>query len=157
MFWMTIRQQFAPLFWIMVVCNFIIPMPILAIKRLRTIPGTVIAASTVVAGMWIERFLIVVPSLERKFLPYSWGSYRPTWVEITLMASGFGMMGLFYLLFAKFVPMISMWELKAGMRRMPPVARGTAAVSESEPSSDEMGSESLAPGIPLRGPLRGPL
>ena len=96
-FWESIRKQFAPLFWTMVVCNFIIPVPILAIKRLRTITGTAIASGTVVVGMWLERFLIVVPALEHKFLPYSWGTYRPTWVEDTLMASSFGMMALLYL------------------------------------------------------------
>ncbi len=116
-FWLTFRQQFAPLFWTMVVLNFVLPLPILAIKRFRTITGTVIASSAVVAGMWIERFLIVVPSLEHKFLPYTWGSYRPTWVEITLMISSFGLMVLLYLLFSKFVPIISMWELKVGMRK----------------------------------------
>jgi hypothetical protein len=66
--------------------------------------------------MWLERFLIVVPSLERKFLPYSWGTYRPTWVEDVLMASSFGFMLLLYLLFSKFVPMISIWELKVGLQ-----------------------------------------
>ena len=131
-FWLTIREKFAPLFWTMVVCNFIIPVPILGIKRLRTIPGTVVAASTVVVGMWIERFLIVVPSLEHKFLPYAWGSYRPTWVEITLMAAGFGMMILLYLLFSKFVPIISIWELKAGNRMMPAVRHRPAAVRAAE-------------------------
>jgi molybdopterin-containing oxidoreductase family membrane subunit len=100
----------------MVVCNFIIPVPILAIKRLRTITGTAIASATVVVGMWLERFLIVVPALEHKFLPYSWGTYRPTWVEDTLMASSFGMMALLYLLFSKFVPMISIWEMKVGLQ-----------------------------------------
>jgi Ni/Fe-hydrogenase subunit HybB-like protein len=115
-FWDSIRKNFAPLFWTMVVCNFIIPVPILAIKRLRTITGTAIASATVVVGMWLERFLIVVPSLEHKFLPYSWGTYRPTWVEDTLMASSFGMMALLYLLFSKFVPMISIWEMKVGLQ-----------------------------------------
>jgi molybdopterin-containing oxidoreductase family membrane subunit len=115
-FWESIRKQFAPLFWTMVVCNFIIPVPILAIKRLRTITGTAIASATVVVGMWLERFLIVVPALEHKFLPYSWGTYRPTWVEDTLMASSFGMMALLYLLFSKFVPMISIWEMKVGLQ-----------------------------------------
>jgi formate-dependent nitrite reductase membrane component NrfD len=71
---------------------------------------------TVVVGMWLERFLIVVPSLEHKFLPYSWGTYRPTWVEDTLMASSFGFMLLLYLLFSKFVPMISIWEMKVGLQ-----------------------------------------
>ena len=122
-FWTSIRQNFAPLFWTMVVCNLIIPFPLLAIKKLRTITGTCIASATIVAGMWIERFLIIVPALEHKFLPYAWGTYRPTWVEITLMVAGFGMMGLLYLLFAKLVPMISMWELEAGVRKTPLVRR----------------------------------
>src|SRR2546427_10143130 len=125
-FWSSIRQNFAPLFWTMITCNLIIPFPLLAIKRFRTITGTVIASSTIVAGMWIERFLIIVPPLEHKFLPYSWGTYRPTWVEITLMVAGFGMMGLLYLLFSKLVPMISMWELEAGIRKAPVVRRRAA-------------------------------
>jgi molybdopterin-containing oxidoreductase family membrane subunit len=115
-FWESIRLRFAPMFWTMVVCNFIIPVPILAVKRFRTITGTSIASSTIIVGMWIERFLIVVPALGRKYLPYSWGSYRPTWVEYTLMASSFGMMALLYFLFSKAVPMISIWELKVGLQ-----------------------------------------
>jgi Ni/Fe-hydrogenase subunit HybB-like protein len=126
-FWASVRQQFAPLFWIMVFCNFIMPLPILAIKRLRTITGTVIASCTVVAGMWIERFLIIVPSLEHKFLPYSWGTYRPTWVEDTLMASSFGFMALLYLLFSKFVPIISLWEFKVGLQTHGGVPLATGA------------------------------
>ena len=69
--------------------------------------------------MWLERFLIVVPSLEYKFLPYAWGHYRPTWAEITLVVSGFALISLLYLLFAKFVPIISVWELKAGAHPAP--------------------------------------
>jgi len=57
-----------------------------------------------------------VPSLEHKFLPYSWGTYKPTWVEVTLMVSSFGFMLLLYLLFSKVVPMISIWELKVGLQ-----------------------------------------
>ena len=82
----------------------------------RTITGTAIASCTIIVGMWIERFLIIVPALDRKFLSYSWGSYRPTWVEDTLMASSFGFMALLYLLFTKFVPMISIWEMKVGLQ-----------------------------------------
>ena len=112
----NISQHFAPLFWIMVFCNFLIPVPLLSRKKLRTITGTAIASCTVVVGMWLERFLIIVPALDRKFLSYSWGSYRPTWVEDTLMASGFGLMALLYLLFSKAVPMISIWEMKVGLQ-----------------------------------------
>src|SRR5216117_2104882 len=132
-FWQTQRGGFAPLFWAMVVCNFVIPFPLLAIKKLRTISGTVIASATIVVGMWLERFLIIVPSLSHKYLPYAWGTYRPTWVEITLTAGTFAAMALFYLLFAKFVPIISVWELKAGMRGAPAVRSPLPARTRSLP------------------------
>jgi len=112
-FWATLTGSYSPLFWIMVFCNFLLPFPILAIKKLRTITGTVIASTGVVIGMWLERFLIIVPSLSNKYLPYSFGSYRPTWVEITITAGTFAAMAVLYMLFAKTVPIISIWELKA--------------------------------------------
>jgi Ni/Fe-hydrogenase subunit HybB-like protein len=115
-FWTSIRQNFSPFFWTMVICNFVIPVPILSIKRFRTITGTAIASCSIIVGMWLERFLIIVPALGRKFLPFAWGNYRPTWVEDTLMASSFGMMALLYLLFSKAVPMISIWEMKVGLQ-----------------------------------------
>jgi Ni/Fe-hydrogenase subunit HybB-like protein len=102
-----------------VVCNFIIPFPILAIKKLRTITGCVIASIGVVIGMWLERYLIIVPSLSHKYLPYSFGSYRPTWVEITITVGTFAAMCLLYMLFAKTVPIISIWELKSGPQTQP--------------------------------------
>jgi molybdopterin-containing oxidoreductase family membrane subunit len=64
--------------------------------------------------MWLERFLIVVPSLGHKYLPYSWGHYRPRPVELLITVSTFAAMCLLYTLFAKFVPIISIWELKVG-------------------------------------------
>ncbi len=122
-FWLTQRGSFAPLFWTMMFCNFLLPFPILAIKKLRTITGTVIASAAVIVGMWIERYLIIVPSLARKYLPYSWGTYRPTWVEITITAGTFAAMGLLYMLFSKAVPIISIWELKVGMHKRPETAK----------------------------------
>ena len=130
----TQRGPFAPLFWTMVICNFVIPFIFLAIKRLRTITGTVIAASTVVVGMWLERFLIIVPSLSHKYLPFDWGTYRPTWVEITITAGTFAGMALLYLLFAKAVPIISIWELKTGWHKK---AESVAVLAEgSAPALD---------------------
>jgi molybdopterin-containing oxidoreductase family membrane subunit len=116
-FWTTQRGAYAPLFWTMVFCNFLLPFPILAIKRLRTITGTVIASLGVVVGMWLERFLIIVPSLSHKFMPYNWGTYRPTWVEITIMTGTFAGMALLYTLFSKAVPIISIWEFKVGLQK----------------------------------------
>jgi len=68
----------------------------------------------VLVGMWLERFLIVVPSLGHKYLPYSWGHYRPRPVEIIITISTFAAMTLLYTLFAKLVPIISIWELRVG-------------------------------------------
>jgi len=64
--------------------------------------------------MWLERFLIVVPSLGTKNLPYSWSSYRPQPVEIMITVATFAAMILLYTLFAKVIPIISIWELKVG-------------------------------------------
>jgi Ni/Fe-hydrogenase subunit HybB-like protein len=110
----TQTGSFAPLYWTMVVCNFVIPLTILSLKKLRTIAGCVIASCGVVIGMWLERFLIVVPSLGHKYLPYAWGTYRPRPVEIMITISTFAAMTLLYTLFSKFVPIISIWELKVG-------------------------------------------
>ncbi|HEV2493818.1 MAG TPA: NrfD/PsrC family molybdoenzyme membrane anchor subunit [Terriglobia bacterium] len=128
-FWTTQRGSFAPLFWAMVFCNFLIPFPLLAITKIRrTITGVVVASSTIVVGMWLERFLIIVPSISHKYLPYTYGHYRPTWVEITILAGTFAAIALLYVLFSKFVPIISIWELKIGGHQKPAV-RAAEAVS----------------------------
>ena len=104
----------------------------MGIRRFRTITGCVIASIGVVVGMWLERFLIIVPSLGHKYLPYSYGIYRPQPVEIIIAVATFAAMTLLYVLFAKFVPIISIWELKAGEHRppdtrIPPSAPGARA------------------------------
>lgn len=115
-FWSTQIGRFSPLFWTMVFCNFLIPAPILAIKKLRNKIGWTVAASVpIIIGMWLERFLIIVPSLSYKYLPYNFGTYRPSWVEIIITIGTFAAMGLLYLIFSRVFPIISIWELKLGM------------------------------------------
>lgn len=115
-FWSTQIGRFSPLFWTMVFCNFLIPAPILAIKRLRNKIGWTVAASIpIIIGMWLERFLIIVPSLSYKYLPYNFGTYWPSWVEIIITIGTFAAMGLLYLIFSRVFPIISIWELKLGM------------------------------------------
>src|SRR5206468_6215459 len=122
----TQKGSFAPLYWTMVVCNFVVPFTILSLRKLRTIAGCVIASFGVCIGMWLERFLIVVPSLSHKYLPYAWGHYRPQPVEIMITISTFAAMTLLYTLFSKFVPIISIWELKVGAHPMHAVAPAEA-------------------------------
>ena len=114
-FWSKISGRFAPLFWLMVVCNFVIPFPILAIKKLRTIPAIFFASCCILAGMWLERFLIIVPTLTHPFLPYNYGTYWPSLTEATIASGTLGLFVLLYCLFAKFSPMISIWELRRGL------------------------------------------
>jgi Ni/Fe-hydrogenase subunit HybB-like protein len=113
-FWRTQRESFAPLYWTMVTGNFIVPVIVLGIRRFRTVTGCVIASIGVVVGMWLERFLIIVPALGHKYLPYSHGTYRPAPIEVVIASATFAAMALLYVLFTKLVPVISIWELKAG-------------------------------------------
>jgi molybdopterin-containing oxidoreductase family membrane subunit len=118
-FWSTQRGRYAPLYWTMMVCNFVVPFVILSLRKLRTVAGCVVASVAVLVGMWLERFLIIVPSLAHKSLPYSWGTYSPQPVEIIITCATFAAMGLLYTLFSKFVPIISIWELKVGAHPRP--------------------------------------
>jgi len=133
--YVTQKGSFAPLYWTMVVCNFVIPFTVLSLRKLRTISGCVVASFGVVVGMWLERFLIVVPSLGHKYLPYSWGVYRPRPVELMITVATFAAMTLLYVLFSKLVPIISIWEMKAGQHPThaptPAVARREAVLGET--------------------------
>ena len=150
-FWATQRGRFAPFYWTMVVCNFLIPFTILSIKRTRTISGCVIASFAVLIGMWLERFLIIVPGLATKHLPYSWGNYGPRPVEITIMTATFAAMILLYTLFSKFVPIISIWEIKAGL----PSRLDPATVAETALMSTALDHEPVPPGSAEAGGVRG--
>ncbi len=106
--------EFAPLFWTMFISCFVIPFPILAFKRTRTITGTVVASIFVSIGMWLERYTIVVPSLTRPRLHYPFGEYFPSWVELSITLGCFAALILFYVLFSKIFPIISIWEVREG-------------------------------------------
>ena len=64
-------------------------------------------------GMWFERFVIIVTSLHRSFLPSSWSMYRPTIVEVGTLVGSFGLFFTCFLLFIRLLPMIAIWEMKA--------------------------------------------
>ena len=64
------------------------------------------------AGMWFERFIIIVGGLHRDFLPSSWGMFYPTWVDIWTFIGTFGIFTSLFLLFIRYLPMIAMSEVK---------------------------------------------
>jgi Ni/Fe-hydrogenase subunit HybB-like protein len=65
------------------------------------------------AGMWFERFVIIVTSLHRDFLPSSWNMFYPTWVDIWTFVGTFGIFLALFLLFIRWLPMICIFEVKA--------------------------------------------
>jgi molybdopterin-containing oxidoreductase family membrane subunit len=109
-FWAKFTGKYSPLFWTMVLLCLAIPFPILAFKRTRTILGTSIASVSVLIGMWLERFLIIIPTYSEPMLPYKRGSYTPSWVEWSLMAGLCAGFTLAFVLFSKLFPVITIWE-----------------------------------------------
>ena len=106
------RARYAPYFWTMVVLNFVVPFVLLGIRRLRSVGTAVFSSVCVLIGMWLERFLIVVPTLGNPRLASASSFYAPTWVEIAITAATFAGMVLLYMIFSKLVPIIAVWEFK---------------------------------------------
>ena len=71
-------------------------------------------------GMWFERFVIIVTSLHRDFLPSSWSSYAPTWVEIATLVGSFGLFFSCFLLFCRIAPVIAIAEIKGAAHLQKP-------------------------------------
>ena len=104
-------------YWTMVCCNVIIPQ-ILWFRPLRRNLVIVFVISIVVnIGMWFERFVIIVTSLHRDFLPSSWSSYAPTTIEIATLAGSFGLFFTCFLLFCRILPVIAIAEVKGVLEK----------------------------------------
>ncbi|MDX2225956.1 MAG: NrfD/PsrC family molybdoenzyme membrane anchor subunit [Verrucomicrobiae bacterium] len=107
-------------YWAMMSCNVISPQ-FLWFKKIRENPWLVwMVCMAINAGMWFERFVIIVTSLFRDFLPSSWGYFKPTWVDIWTFVGTFGLFLFLFLLFMKFLPMIAISEVKGVMPESDP-------------------------------------
>ncbi len=104
------RYAFA--FWLMVLFNVGVPLLFFAENIRRSTAWLFIISLLINIGMWLERLVIIVSSLSRDFLPSAWGSYRPTWVEISITAGSFAWFFLWFLLFVKLLPIVSINEIK---------------------------------------------
>ena len=100
-------------YWIMITCNVVSPQLFWFKKIRRTIPVMFVIAIFVNIGMWFERFVIIVTSLSRDFLPSSWAYYKPTLVDGMILIGSFGFFFTWILLFTKALPVVSMAEVKA--------------------------------------------
>jgi len=116
-FWSKFTGRFAPYFWGMFLFCFVIPLPLLSLRKTRTPLGTLIASISVIIGMWLERFVIVVPTLTNPRLPNEAVNYSPTWVEWSVLAGCVSFFILLYMIFTKIFPIVSIWEVREGREK----------------------------------------
>lgn len=99
-------------YWLLITCNGIIPQ-LLWNHKWRQKLGLVWAVSQAVSiGMWLERFVIIPVSLHRDSLPSSWGMYVPTWADFAMFGGTIGLFFFLMFLFLRFLPMISIFEMR---------------------------------------------
>ncbi len=117
--YMTINRwvgPYAPVYWSMLVCNIVVPQ-LLWWRAVRHKVWLLFVISLVInLGMWMERFLIVVSSLHRDFLPSAWGMFYPTFWDWVHLLTSIGLFAWLFLLFVRFLPLISIAEMRELVR-----------------------------------------
>ena len=104
---------YASQYWLLILCNLLIPQ-LLWLKRVReSAPALFVLAIVVNIGMWLERYVIIVTSLHRDFLPSSWGMYSGTFWDKSTFIGTIGLFLALMFLFIRFLPMISIFEMRA--------------------------------------------
>jgi molybdopterin-containing oxidoreductase family membrane subunit len=99
-------------YWSMMTCNVITPQLFWFRKIRRSVVATFIISIFVNIGMWFERFVIIVTSLHRDFLPSSWAMFSPTIIDVGIYVGTLGLFFTLFLIFAKYFPVINMFEVK---------------------------------------------
>jgi len=112
------RGPYAVFFWIMTAVNVLTPQ-LFWWTRLRTNVVVLFVVGVMIwIGMWLERFVIIVASLNRDFLPSSWHLYAPTWVDWSLLAGSIGLFSFLFLAFLRWVPFVPVSEVKREQREI---------------------------------------
>jgi Ni/Fe-hydrogenase subunit HybB-like protein len=111
---------YSTVFWILQFGTVLLPIIILATPRGRKPVGATLACIIIVAGAWVKRYIIVIPTLLHPFLPIqnvpeSWSTYFPNWVEFSVTGGALAGIFLVITLFSKFFPIGSIWEIEEGV------------------------------------------
>ena len=115
--WERAFGTYAPMFWAQVVCNALIPQLIWFRRVRRSLPILFIISLMICTGMWFERYVIVITNLHKDFLPSSWGVYSVTVWDWAVFAGSAGLFLSFMFLFVRFLPAVSMSELRKLLAR----------------------------------------
>ena len=111
-----VTGEYKFMFWAMIICNAVIPQIMWSKKVRSNITALFIVSLIINVGMWYERFNIVVTSLANDYLPSSWTTYSPSWVEISLFLGTIGIFSTGVLFFFRFIPMIAISEVKSVLK-----------------------------------------
>jgi Ni/Fe-hydrogenase subunit HybB-like protein len=103
---------YASLYWLLIACNVLIPQLLWSDRVRASVPLLFAIAMSINVGMWLERYVIVVTSLHRDFLPSSWGLYDGTFFDWSMFLGTIGLFVTLFLLFIRFLPMISIFEMR---------------------------------------------
>ncbi|MFQ5398841.1 MAG: NrfD/PsrC family molybdoenzyme membrane anchor subunit [Anaerolineae bacterium] len=127
-FWQKFTGDFSTIFWGMWLLVFIIPLLIFIFRAKNSIAWMVTASVLINIGMWMERFVVIIPTETRPRLLYELvlGSYRPTWTEWLITAALFSGMGLLYAIFTRLFPIIPLWETAESLEHEPEPERRRA-------------------------------
>jgi len=106
------------LWYLQLFCNVLVPQIFWFQSMRRSLPVMFVASILINVGMWLERFIIVVVSLTRDFLPSSWAMFKPSWVDWGLLFGSMATFGVLFLLFLRFLPVIPMAEVKELRREL---------------------------------------
>ena len=99
-------------YWMLLLCNFIVPQLMWSRKMRHNLLAVFIVSMFVNVGMWLERFIIIVTSLHRDFLPSSWDMYAPTRWDFGMFAGTIGLFLALFFLFIRFLPAIAIFEMR---------------------------------------------
>ncbi len=103
---------YAPAFWGFTIVGLIVPLILAAIPGRFTIARACSASLLVIGGMWLKRFLIVVPGMAEPIMPWDWGRYAPSWVEVTITLGSAAAIPLILIIFFRFFPVMSVHEME---------------------------------------------
>ena len=114
--WYAMQNRFigpyAPLFWLLLTCNILIPQALWSSTVRRNVYALFALSLVINVGMWLERFVIVVVSLHRDYLPSAWQMYTPTFWDWSTYIGTIGLFAALMFLFIRFMPMISIFEMR---------------------------------------------
>jgi len=106
------RGPYAPVYWSLIFCVVLVPQALWS-RRVRHAPWVLFGISILInVGMWLERFVLIVTSEHRDFLPSAWGMFYPTVWDWAILIGSIGFFGRMLLLFVRFLPVISMCEMR---------------------------------------------